>query len=262
MEIKRERALLASHTFFALLSMQSTLVLLKEIFTNLLSSKCNEIYIFDKTYDTAEFELFKLICAYGYLQVNRNEIYSNDVCFLIFDVIYEHCIKYTKHSYFAYKILYMWLQKTINTENNFWITYSELEQKLEAIIFSNWCNAISEISKQNSGLIFNMYLKVMERKYSGYLKYLFKHCVDTISWQNELKYDILAEICKVWNETKIITSYNFLLSLCNSLTKHYLCSAGTKVYLAIVKKLSENEWKEAFRDIMYYLFHHWESSKK
>nr|XP_033188778.1 uncharacterized protein LOC117156129 isoform X2 [Bombus vancouverensis nearcticus] len=256
-EIKRERTLLASHTFFALLSMQSNLVFLKETFTNLLSFKHNEVYIFNKKYNTVESGLFKLICAYGYLQVNCSKIYSNDICFLIFDVIFEHCIRYTKHSYFAYKILYMWLQRTIDT--TFWNTYSEVEQRLEAIIFSNWCNAINDISKQNSALIFNMYLKIMENKYNGYLEYLFKHCVNTISWQNELKYDILAEICEVLDKIKIITSYDFLFSLCTSLTKYYLRSAGTKVYLAIIKKLSENEWKEAFGDIMNYLFHHWES---
>lgn len=259
-EIGRERALLASHTFFALLSREPTMILLKDIFTNLLISTSNEVCVFDKTYDIAEPDLFKLICAYGYLQVNRNEIYSNDVCTLIFDIIFEHCIKYTKHSYFAYKILYMWLQRTMNT--NFWNASSKLEHRLEAIIFANWCNAINEISKQNLTLIFNMYLKITERKYNGYLEYLFNHCVDTISWQNELKYDILAEICKVWDKTKLMTSHDFLLSLCTSLTKYYLHSAGTKVYLAIVKKLSENQWKEAFGSIMNYLFHRWESPTK
>ncbi|KAK1119145.1 hypothetical protein K0M31_013642 [Melipona bicolor] len=253
----RERSLLASHTLFALLSIQSNLSFLKETFISLLNSKRNEVYIFDKRYNIVENELFKLICAYGYLQVNHNEIYSNDIFFLIFDVIFDHCIRYTKYSYFAYKILCTWLQRTINT--TFWSTYSKIEQRLEMIIFSNWCNAINDISKQNSALIFNMYLKIMEKKYDRYLEYLFKHCVDTISWQNEIKYDILAEICEIWDETKIITSRDFLFSLCNSLTKYYLRSPGTKVYLAIVKKLSENEWKKAFGHIMNYLFHHWES---
>ena len=256
----RERSLLASHTFFALLSKQSNLSFLKETFTSFLNSKRDEVYIFDKRYNIVENELFKLICTYGYLQVNRNEIYSNDIFFFIFDVIFDHCIRYTKHSYFAYKILYTWLQRTVNT--TFWSTYSEIEQRLEMIIFSNWYNAINDISKQNSALIFNMYLKIMEKKYDRYLEYLFKHCVDTISWQNEVKYDILAEICEIWDETKIITSRDFLFSLCSSLTKYYLRSPGTKVYLAIIKKLSENEWKKAFGYIINYLFHHWESPEK
>ncbi|KOC70581.1 Thyroid adenoma-associated protein like protein [Habropoda laboriosa] len=259
-EIRRERTLLASHTFFVLLSMQPTSVLLKDTFTNFLTFKCNEVYVFDKKYGINEPELFKLICAHGYLQANRKEMYSNDICLLIFDLIFEHCVRYTKHSYFAYKILYMWLQRTMNT--NLWSTCSadlHIEQQLEKIIFSNWHNAINEINKQNSALIFNMYLKIMDKKYSGYLEYLFKHCVDTISWQNELKYDILAEICEVWDKIEVMTSRDFLLSLCTSLTKYYLRSAGTKVYLAIVKKLSENEWEKAFGDIINYLFHHWES---
>ncbi|XP_076752262.1 uncharacterized protein LOC143424222 [Xylocopa sonorina] len=256
-EITRERALLASHTFFALLSMQPNLILLKEIFVNFLSSAHNELCVFGRKFDIVEAELFKLICAYGYLQVNQSKIYSNDICLLIFGTIFEHCIKYTKRSYFAYKILYMWLQRTMST--NFWSTCSEVEENLEAIIFSNWCNAINEISKQNSVLIFNMYLKIMGKKYSGYLEYLFKHCIDAISWQNELKYDILAEVCNVWDNTKIITSYDFLLSLSTSLTKYCLRSAGTKVYLVIIKKLNENEWKEAFGPVICYLFHYWES---
>ncbi|XP_017892011.1 uncharacterized protein LOC108632148 [Ceratina calcarata] len=259
MEITREKTLLASHTFFALLSIDPTLVVLKETFTNLLSFEANELHAFGEKYDIVESDLFKLTCAYGYLQVNRNNMYSNDVCLLIFDIISEHCIGYTKHSYFAYKILYMWLQRTADT--NFWYACSEQERKLEAIIFSNWCNAINEISKQNSTLVFNTYLKIMEKKYSGYLEYLFKHCVETISWGNELKYDILAEICDVWNKTEIVKSRDFLLSLSMSLTKYCLRSSGTKVYLAIAKKLSETEWKEAFGHIICYLFHHWESSE-
>ncbi|XP_053978286.1 uncharacterized protein LOC128876172 [Hylaeus volcanicus] len=257
-EIKRERTLLASHTFFALLSMEPTLVLLKDTFNNLLICDSNELCFLDKKYDTMQPELLKLICVHGYLQVNYKEMYSDDDCILMFDTVYEHCIKYTEHSYFAYKILYLWLHRTMDT--NFWNTCDLItEQRLEAIIFSNWCNAISEISKQNSVSIFNMYLKIMEKKYNGYLEFVFKHCVDKISWQNEIKYDILAEICEVWDNTTIITSRDFLFSLSTSLTKYYLRSAGTKVYIAIIKKLSEDQWKRAFGYIMNYLFHHWET---
>ncbi|XP_029045659.2 uncharacterized protein LOC114877348 [Osmia bicornis bicornis] len=257
-ETERDRMLLAAHTFFALLSMEPTLVFVKSTFNNLLQHNFSELCFCYKNYDIAERNLFGLMCAYGYLQVNRKGMYSNDICELIFGIVFEHCIQYTKHSYFAYKILYTWLQRTMNT--NFWDTCNlELEQNLEAIIFSNWCNSINEISKQNSTLIFKTYLKIMEKKYDGYLEFLFRHCVDTISWQNEIKYDILAEICEIWDNTKIMTSYKFLLSLCTSLTKYYLRSGGTKVYLAIVKKLNESEWKAAFGDIMNYLFHYWES---
>ncbi|XP_043262720.1 uncharacterized protein LOC122403313 isoform X1 [Colletes gigas] len=256
-EIGRERTLLASHTFFALLSMQPTLVLLKDTLNDFLKCNSNELYFLDEKYDTIKPELFQLICAYGYLQVNCKEIYSDDdVCVLILNVVYEHCIKYTKHSYFAYKILYLWLRRTMDTD--FWNTCDiVIEQKLEAIIFSNWCNAINEISKQNSTSVFNMYLKIMEEKYNGYLEYVFKYCVDKISWQNEIKYDILAEICQVWDNVKIMTSHDFLFSVSTSLTKHYLRSAGTKVYIAIIKKLSEDEWKETFGHIINYLFHDW-----
>ncbi|XP_076247125.1 uncharacterized protein LOC143187061 [Calliopsis andreniformis] len=256
-EVTRERALLASHTFFALLSMQPTLLFLKNTFNNFLRSNTNDLYFLDTKYDTVEPELFKLLCSHGYLQVNQKEIYSNDVCLLIFDVIYEYCIKYTKYSYFAYKILYMWLNRTMNT--NFWDTCDSItEQKLEAIIFSNWCNAINEISKQNSLSVFNLYLKIMEKKYSGYLGFLYKHCIDNISWTNELKYDIFAEICTVWNNVPAMTSHDFLFPLCITLTKYNLRSAGTKVYIAIIKKLNEDEWKQSFGCIMNYLFHSWE----
>ncbi|XP_012149072.1 uncharacterized protein LOC100876028 [Megachile rotundata] len=259
-ETGRDRVLLASHTFFALLSMQPTLINVKNNISNFLQHELNELCFYYKKYNIAEPNLFKLTCAYGYLQVNRKEMYSNDVCLLIFDNVFEHCIKYTKYSYFAYKILYMWLQRTMNT--NFWDTCDLLlEQKLEAIIFSNWCNAINEISKQNSTLIFKMYLKIMKKKYDGYLEFLFRHCVDKISWQNEIKYDIITEVCEISDNTKVMISHNFLLSLCTSLTKYYLRSGGTKVYLAIVKKLNENEWKEAFGDVMNYLFHNWESTE-
>lgn len=259
--IRRERALLASHAFYALLSMQHTLVPLKDIISNFLESNSNDLHFLGKRYDAVEPTLFKLICAHGYLQVNRKEIYSDDVCLLIFDVICEHCIKYTKHSHFAYKILHMWLRRTMDT--SFWDRCNSVtEEKLEAIIFSNWCNAINEISKQNSISIFNMYLKIMENKYNGYLAFAFKHCVDTISWQTEIKYDILAEICEVWDNVRVMTSRDFLLPLCTSLTKYNLRSAGTRVYIAVAKKLSEDEWKQSFGCIINYLFHHWGTTEK
>nr|XP_033325425.1 uncharacterized protein LOC117219953 isoform X1 [Megalopta genalis] len=259
-EIRRERALIASQTFFALLSMDPALVFLNRTLKNFLNSTSNELCFLNDKYDTIDSELFKLISAYGYLQVNCNEIYTNDVCSLTFYMTYEHCIKYTKHSYFAYKVLHLWLHRTMNTY--FWdMCELVIEKKLEAIIFSNWCNAISEISKQNTISIFNMYLKIMEKKYDGYLEFIFAHCIDKISWQNEIKYDILAEICEVWNNVGAMTSSEFLLSLSTSLTKYNLRSAGTKVYIAIVKKLSEDEWKKAFGCTIHYLFHHWEKTE-
>ncbi|XP_078038510.1 uncharacterized protein LOC144470832 [Augochlora pura] len=259
-EIRRERALIASQTFFAILSMDPALVFLNHTLKNFLNSTSNELCFLNDKYDTIESELFKLISAYGYLQVNCKKIYTNDVSPLIFYITYEHCIKYTKHSYFAYKVLHLWLHRTMNT--HFWDTCElAVEKKLEAIIFSNWCNAISEISKQNTTSIFNMYLKIMEKKYDGYLEFIFKHCIDKISWQNEIKYDILATICEVWDNVGAMTSSEFLLSLSTSLTKYNLRSAGTKVYIAIVKKLSEDEWKKAFGCTIHYLFHHWERSE-
>ncbi|XP_031835866.1 uncharacterized protein LOC116428388 [Nomia melanderi] len=259
-EIGKERTLLASHTFFALLSMDSTLVFMNKTLKNFLNSNCKELYFLDEKHDTVELELFKLNCIYGYLQVNCKEMYFNDICSLIFHVIYEHCIKYTKHSYFSYKVLHLWLHRTMNID--YWITCDlAVEKKLESIIFSNWCNAINEISKQNSVSIFNMYLKIMENKYNGYLEFAFEHCVNQISWQSEIKYDILAEICEVWDNIKVMTSYEFLLLLSTSLTKYNLRSAGTKVYISIIKKLSEDEWKKVFGCVLDYLFHHWETDE-
>ncbi|XP_076662007.1 uncharacterized protein LOC143365583 [Halictus rubicundus] len=259
-EIRRERTLIASHTFFALLSMDPTSAFLNYTLQNFLNSSSNELYFLNEKYDTIESELFKLISAYGYLQVNCKEIYTNDVCALVFDVTYKHCLKYTKHSYFAYKVLQLWLHRTMST--HFWDTCKSItEIRLEVIIFSNWCNAINEISKQNTVSIFNMYLRIWEKKYDGYLNYIFKHCVDRISWQNEIKYDILAEICEVWDNLEAMTSSEFLLPLSTSLTKYNLRSAGTKVYIAIVKKLSDDEWKKAFGCTIHYLFHHWERTE-
>ncbi|XP_076282854.1 uncharacterized protein LOC143210152 [Lasioglossum baleicum] len=259
-KIKRERTLIASHTFFALLSMDPTSAFLNYTLENFLNFSSNELYFLNDKYDTIEPELFKLLSAYGYLQVNSKEIYTNDVFALVFNVTYNHCLKYTKHSYFAYKVLQLWLHRTMSTD--FWDTCeSIIETRLEVIIFSNWCNAINEISKQNTVSIFNMYLRIWEKKYDGYMNYIFKHCVDKISWQNEIKYDILAQICEVWDNVEAMTSSEFLLPLSTSLTKYNLRSAGTKVYIAIAKKLSDDEWKKAFGCTIRYLFHYWERTK-
>jgi len=86
-------------------------------------------------------------------------------------------------------------------------------------------------------------------------------CIRDISWQNETKYIILAEICQVWDAMKVMTTRNFLLNLCTSLTKNSLRCGGTKLYLIILRKLNEDEWKEAFGNIIKYVVNQWESGE-
>ncbi|KAI4477006.1 hypothetical protein M0804_013186 [Polistes exclamans] len=260
-DIGKEWVLLASHAFFILQSAQSDPESLQRCLTYFLEVHSSELFFNNKTYKIIHLELFKLIIIYGYLQVNQKNIYSNNILCIMFNIFYPHCTRYTPYSYFAYKILNMWLNVSVYVD--FWKTNTLLiEQQLEMIIFSNWHNSISEISKRNTTHIFNIYLKIMTKKYSGFLEYIF-NSADNFSWQNETKYIILAEIfymsrCRI---TEII-SENFLLNLSTSLTKNHLCRCGAKVYLNILNRLTEEDWKKSFSTVIKYLICQWEIEPK
>ncbi|XP_012275512.1 uncharacterized protein LOC105697086 isoform X2 [Orussus abietinus] len=221
----------------------------------------NRLQSFDSDFHIRDAELFKLTITNGYLQVSKDAILSKAICILSFDVIYANCIRYTKYSYFAYKVLHTWLLSTLR--NNFW-TNNELmyEHKLEAIISSNWDNSISDIRKQNATLIFNLYLKIMEDKYEGFIKFVFECCVYNMSWLDEVKYVILSEICNIWNDVSLFTGIDFLTTLFMSLTKTHLRNAGTKLYTCITSKLDGKQWQEAFYMPLKLFVLNWESSPR
>ncbi|XP_035717597.1 uncharacterized protein LOC118439722 [Vespa mandarinia] len=256
-DMGKEWILLASHAFFILQSAQCDAESLQRYLAYFLEVDSSELFFINKIYKINHLELFKLIITHGYLQVNQKKIYSNNVLCIIFKIIYSHCVQYTPYSYFAYKILNTWLNRSIYTD--FWNTNSLLiEQQLEMIIFSNWCNSINDINKQNATYIFNTYLRIMIEKYNGFLEYVF-NCVDSLSWQNETKYIILAEVCNMPKcKIAMITSEHFLLYLSTSLTKNYLRCVGTKVYMNILKRLTEKDWKKSFDSVIKYLVYQWE----
>lgn len=260
-DMGKEWILLASHAFFILQSAQCDSESLQRCLAYFLEVDSSELFFINKTYKINHLELFKLVIIHGYLQVNQKKIYSNNVLCIIFKIIYPHCVQYTTYSYFAYKILNTWLHRSLYTD--FWDTNSLLiEQQLEMIIFSNWCNSINDINKQNATFIFNTYLRIMIEKYSGFVEYIF-NCIDSLSWQNETKYIILAEVCNMPKcRIAMITSEHFLLLLSTSLTKNHLRCAGTKVYMNILKRLTEKDWKKSFDSVIKYLVYQWEIGPK
>lgn len=224
------------------------------------SNSSRDLRFLEKRYAVSDLELFKLLNAYGYLQTNRKDTYFNRALSTMYDVIHRNCLKYTRYSYFAYKVLHMWLKRT--SETHFWRDSDiELEQKLEAVIFSNWSNALNEIPKQNAQ-IFNTYLRAMSTKYDGFLEHVFEVCVEKLSWQNETKYTILAEVCQLWDNVEAMTRRDFLFGLCVSLTKNSLRCGGTRLYLVILRKLNEDKWQETFGESLRFFIDSWESGEQ
>jgi len=242
-ELGNERILLASHAFYVLLSTQCDSHFFKDIVIGFQRLDSHNLFFLEKRYIVFDLELFKLVNAYGYLQVNRKDVLENTTCFeydalyITFDVIYRNCMKYTRYSYFAYKVLSAWLKRLKNTSDvRFW-NQSDciLERKLEAIIFSNWSNALSNLCKQNAE-IFNMYLRIMSQKYKEtFVDYIYHMCLKDMSWQNEVKYIILAEVFQVRDmRVETMRNYEFLFDLCISLTRNSLRCGGTKLYMVII----------------------------
>lgn len=269
-ELGNERILLACHTFYVLLPMQCDSYSYKDIVIDFQRLDSCNVYFLEKQYTVSDLELFKLLNAYGYLKANRkNEQLENTTCFeydallIMFDVIYRNCMTYTRYSYFAYKVLSAWLKRLKNTSDaRFWDqTDCILERKLEAIIFSNWSNALNSLCKQNAE-IFNIYLRIMSQKYKEtFLDYIYHTCLKDMSWQNETKYVILAEIFQI-RDMRIQAMSCFLFDLCISLTRNSLRCGGTKVYLVILRRLSEAEWKKMFGKVIEFVIHRWESGEQ
>ncbi|KYN17248.1 PREDICTED: uncharacterized protein LOC108763497 [Trachymyrmex cornetzi] len=265
-ELGNERILLACHAFYALLPTQYDSHALKDIIIGFQKlDSCNLCFL-EKQYTVSDLELFKLLNAYGYLQVNRKDVletcFEYDALLIMFDVIYRNCMKYTRYTYFAYRVLSVWLKRLRNTtDTRFWDKQNcILEQKLEAIIFSNWSNVLNNLCKQNAE-IFNMYLRIMLQKHKKpFIDNVYQICLQDMSWQNETKYIILTEILQV-HDIKVQTIQCFLFELCNSLTKISLRCGGTKLYMTILRKLNEAEWKEMFGEVMKFIIDRWESGK-
>ncbi|XP_011875564.1 PREDICTED: uncharacterized protein LOC105566285 [Vollenhovia emeryi] len=267
-ELGNERILLACHAFYVLLPTQCDSRSFKDIVIGFQRLDSRNLSFLEKQYVVSDLELFKLLNAYGYLQANRRDVLENTTCseydalLITFNVIYRNCMKYTRYSYFAYKVLSAWLKRLKNTSDaRFWDQNDcILERKLEAIIFSNWSNALNNLCKQNAE-IFNTYLRIMLQKYKEtFVDYIYRMCLEDMSWQNETKYVILTEICQVWN-MGIHAMSCFSFDLCISLTRNSLRCAGTKLYLVILRRLSEAEWKKVFGEVMEYLIGRWESGE-
>ncbi|XP_012521796.1 uncharacterized protein LOC105828129 [Monomorium pharaonis] len=266
-ELGNERVLLASHALYTVFPTQYSSNFFRDAITFQDLSTENTFYFCRKLYIVSDPELFKLVHAYGYLQVNLNYIFDSMVSeyrifFVLFKVIYRNCITYTKYTYFAYKVLSMWLKKFIRMyDETFRDEYNSfMERKLEAIIFSNWSNVLN-LCKQNAE-IFKIYLQLMSEKYDKtFVDHVYHICLKDMSWQNETKYVILAEIVQVHDmEIQELIEKGFLFDLCNSLTKNSLRCGGTKLYLAILKRLRNGtEWEIIFGDVMRSIIFRWES---
>ncbi|XP_014468561.1 PREDICTED: uncharacterized protein LOC106741269 isoform X2 [Dinoponera quadriceps] len=202
--------------------------------------------------------------------VNRKDQEMYPVCILsiMFDIIYRNCMKYTRYSYFAYKVLHVWLKRTYDTR--FWYQSDiVLEQKLEAILFSNWSNAYNDVPKQNAQL-FSIYLRIMSEKYNGFLEHIFDICdksrikssKSSKLWHDETRFTILAEVLRLWDNVETMIenlTEDFVFNLCSTLAYKSLRCAATKVYMVILRKLSESEWKKVFGKTVKIVIEQWES---
>lgn len=243
---------------FILIFSHDTPTILSKHLTNFLQLKNSKVDFLSKSYIISNLKLFQLTLTYGYLKVNGDSShYETQSLVQVFNLLHENCIQYTKHTYFAFKILQLWLNITL--QNDFWKTNDIIiEKQLEEIIFSNWQNHLNEVAKTNSIIVFNNYLKIMENKYKGFLKFTYQRCLEDISWQNQIKYVILAEIYKVWTTTAPLDE-EFLISLSMSLRNKYLRHLGTRVYMNIVKKLNQDQWEMIFPPVLKIMIDRWET---
>ena len=206
-----------------------------------------------------DLELFKLVIAHGYTAGNIKEIYVREILSLPFAVLRKNCLRYAKYSYFAYKVLQSWLDKTVKYE--FWRVNdtSCIETDIASIISSNWNSAIHEIARRNATQIFPTYLIIMNDKDPRFLNTLFESCVQNLPWQNVTKYTMLTEICKISKDLSAIINMDLAACIFTSLTKNDLKHAGTKLYLTIIHILKKNDWERLFLENLFRISKMWEN---
>lgn len=232
-KISKDTFLLTSHAFFLLLYKQhKKICILSKTLQSLLQEAGNDH--------------IRLTICYGFLHLNDPQLFTPENGLLMFDLIYPHCMSYTRDTFFAFKILYHWLLAT-SKKSDFWTTNfpgnDSLVDKVQTVIFSNWDNAIEDLAKYNAGNIFPLFLSIKEKREPGFLEKLFSDCVDRVSWGHVTKYVILAEICKVWDNVEEMTKGEFLDRIFDTLEDNLLRNAGTTVYKNVAKKLSDGEWE-------------------
>ncbi|XP_001601186.3 uncharacterized protein LOC100116772 [Nasonia vitripennis] len=257
-DVGNETVLLTSHAYVSLLRALHTWTELESILLSYFNIENSQIIDCKRIYPVYNIELYQLLICHGFLQLGNNVDYSHEIYERIFNAVYLQCIRYTRYTYFAFKILQTWMQRTSKTD--FWSGDTiALEKRLEAVIFSNWDN---KICKANIVGIFSLYLHAMQQKYSDFLDYLFYSCVERISWCHVTKYAILAEICHALARLDLLTEPKFISSLFNSLTVKHLCNASTKVYTIISNKLTGEMWKATFGEHLRNYICTWEAEKQ
>lgn len=257
-EVGEERVLLGSLAFVTVLFANCKFEDFKDHLSAYWSLEEPVLSAFGDHFLIRDLEWFKLVIAHGYLKVNIETMYTSEIIFLPFEVIRRNCLGYTNYSYFAYKTLQFWLDKSAKT--NFWHENAarRTEKELEAVIFSNWDSCICEIARRNATEIFPAYLKIMSEKYDGFPNLIFDKCVQNLSWQNVNKYAILTEVCKILEDTSVVVSSDLPVCTFTSLTKNHLKHAGTKLYLTIMTMLKGNEWENIFGESFLRVSQKWE----
>ncbi|XP_058799448.1 uncharacterized protein LOC131668955 [Phymastichus coffea] len=257
-EIGNDAILLTSNAFLSLEKAVSSTTEFENELYNYFKLEKNQITKYNRLYEVYNVDLFKLIICSGLLQVGDSTKSSKEIYKIIFEIAYPHCIRYTGYTYFAFKIMQSWMQRSSKT--HLWSGNSfELEGQLESVIFSNWDNSIC---KANVVGLFAAYLDVMKNKYDGFLQFLFSSCVENISWCHVTKYTILAAICSGLEDINLMTDSQFISALYNSLTLNHLSSASSKVYTIICNKLTKDVWQATFGAHVKNFVITWETEKK
>lgn len=244
-----QNTLLSTRIYFTILSGTLNVDEVKDHLDLFLTKNDSKLFVYDQKFDYLYQKVTRLLMIHGYLLVNRESMYSKEICCRIFQVIQEHCIKYTRHSRFSIKMLSHWLKFTKKTD--FWSQddVDVIEKSLEEIIFSNWDNCIRDIVKINTNDLFPEYLGIMNEKYPGFLEKSWDNCLDCLSWQSATKYTILAEICESMKCLPDLDDTT-LTALINTLRKEHLKYTGTKLYLSLLDKMEVSDWRKIIMKIL------------
>lgn len=163
-------------------------------------------------------EVFKLCLCYGILQSNEASnvllngcVDGSPLIFVVFDILEEACMKYSRLTSIAFKVLVSWVKK-VCLELKLNVTNGVL-RRIFSVINSNWESPINGVKEQNIKL-FELFMDVCSANKInllddrgatfGSVSSLLLYTMEGQPWKMKSKYCILSVLLPRYGVRKVV----------------------------------------------------------
>lgn len=163
-------------------------------------------------------EVFRLCLCYGILQSNEASnvlmkgcVGGSSLIYIVFDILEEACIKYSRLTSIAFKVLVLWVKKVcLELKLNM---MGGVLRRILSIINSNWESPINGVKEQNIKL-FELFLDVCSANKTklldvrdttfGSVSSLLHYTMEGQPWKMKSKYCILSVLLPRYGVRKVV----------------------------------------------------------